>query len=206
MPRIVDLATAGLRAVINDLGKITKIFDNEGDDVGMALLVTDSSGNTAGIADPATGKLVIGKHFTSYQSAIPVSSPLDTVNNVLLALTIAANSMGPNGRLQIRMLWSFTNNANSKPIKVRFGGSVYSYNAGIASQAGANILVDIMNRGMTNVQIMTPTNVNGTLAHLAQPFIVGNVDTTQDQLLSFEVQKATGTDVAILEAVFVEIL
>jgi len=164
----------------------------------------DETGTT--LRTPAGGSVAVGGRVTEYQSAIPIASPLDTANNILLTVTVPANSMGPNGRLQIRMLWSFTNNANGKPIKVRFGGSAFAYNAGIASQSGANIVVDIINRGMTNVQIMTPTNVNGTLAHLTQPFGAGNVDTTQDQLLSFEIQKVVGTDVAILEAVFVEIV
>jgi hypothetical protein len=140
-----------------------------------------------------------------YQSAVPIVSPLDTVNNVLLSVKIPGNSMGKNGRLQIRMMWSYLNNANAKTIKVRFGGIAFAYNAGLSSQAGANIIVDIINRGMTGSQIMTPINVGGTISGLTQPFGTSNVDTTIDQLLTFECTKSVGTDTAILEAVFVEI-
>lgn len=52
MPRITDLASLGLRAVIDDLGRITRVIDNEGDDVGLPTFATDASGNVAGLVGP----------------------------------------------------------------------------------------------------------------------------------------------------------
>jgi hypothetical protein len=177
---------------------------------GVEVLVP-ISGNVTATINPVTGGLKLSAGASSftwdaiYQSAVPIAAPLDTSNNVVLSVNIPGNSMGPNGRLQIRMLWSYLNNANTKSIKIRFGGTAYAYNAGLASLAGANVVVDILNRGMTNSQIMTPIGVNSTLTGLTQPFGVSNIDTTVDQLVTFECQKAVGTDSMVLEAAFVEI-
>lgn len=41
MPRIVDLSSSGWRAVVDDQGKITRMIDNEGDDVGLPMVNTN---------------------------------------------------------------------------------------------------------------------------------------------------------------------
>jgi len=52
MPRIVDLAAAGLRAIFSDIGKLTSVIDEHGRDVGIT-----AGGNGATYAtDPLTGK------------------------------------------------------------------------------------------------------------------------------------------------------
>lgn len=181
-------------------------------DVEVRFLLQQQGGRSVNsFTNPVTGRISLSAGGVAiswdsiYQSAVPIVAPLDTSNNVVLSVNIPGNSMGPNGRLQIRMLWSYLNNANTKSIKIRFGGTAYAYNAGLASLAGANVVVDILNRGMTNSQIMTPISVNSTLTGMTQPFGVSSIDTTVDQLLTFECQKAVGTDGMVLEAAFVEV-
>lgn len=139
-----------------------------------------------------------------YQSAIPITAPNDTNNNVLLAVTIPP--LRANSRILARMLWTFTNNANTKNTKVRLGGSAYFYNAGLANLAGANTLIDIINRGATNSQIGTPINVGQTLGSLTQVWSTAAIDTSTSQLLTFEAQKTTAGDSMILEAAWVEVV
>lgn len=53
MPRFADLSAAGLKALFNDAGKITRILDNEGDDVGLPTYATDPlTGGVVGLVGP----------------------------------------------------------------------------------------------------------------------------------------------------------
>mgnify|MGYP000202070745 CR=1 FL=1 len=138
-----------------------------------------------------------------YQSAVPITAPLNTSNNVLLAVTLPP--LQANSRIQARMLWTFTNNANTKNTKVRLGGSAEFYNAGLSSLTGANTVIDIINRGATNSQIGTPINVGQTLGSLTQAWVTSAIDTSTSQLLTFECQKTVAGDSMILQAAWVEV-
>ena len=54
------------------------------------------------------------------QSAVTVSAPSDTNEDTLATINVPA--LGPNARIQIYTMWSFTNNANNKTTRVRFNG------------------------------------------------------------------------------------
>lgn len=56
-------------------------------------------------------------------SASSVSAAADTSENTLATIAIPAGLMGANGILRITTLWSWTNSANNKTIKVYFGAS-----------------------------------------------------------------------------------
>ena len=60
-------------------------------------------------------------------SAVAASCALTAVDEVLGSFTVRAGIIGVNSIIQIEPLWTFTNSANNKILKVRIGGvTVYS--------------------------------------------------------------------------------
>lgn len=134
-----------------------------------------------------------------YQCANPIYAPNVTTQQCIFAVNIPANSLGKNGNLQFRSMFSETNNANTKTIAFRLGGK-YFYSAGLANFASSVILMEVANRGATNSQVATPINVSNAVGYLGQPVVKFEIDTTIDQVLMIEVTKANASDVVALES------
>lgn len=78
-----------------------------------------------------------------------------TTETALATVTIPAGAMGLNGGVEIRTSWTYTNSANNKTIRHRFGGisgTVYFATTATTS-ATAVITTRIRNRGAANSQI-----------------------------------------------------
>ena len=217
-PETVSASDAGGNSPRTHIHQLAGVFTYGPYAMGGSVVVANASnsGSTVTwgrkdtvVSTDSTGTSLVSRDGTPfgssliYQSAVPVTAPNDTNNNVLLSVTIPP--LRANSRILARMLWTFTNNANTKNTKVRLGGSAYFYNAGLANLAGANTLIDIINRGATNSQIGTPINVGQTLGSLTQVWSTASIDTSTSQLLTFECQKTTGSDSMILEAAWVEV-
>lgn len=55
-------------------------------------------------------------------SAVAVSHTGDTIETVLANIAIPAGAMGANGALHITAVFSYTNSANAKTLRIRLGG------------------------------------------------------------------------------------
>jgi hypothetical protein len=106
----------------------------------------------------------------------------------MVALRIPGGSMGPNGVIEVSVLWNYTNSANSKQAVVRFnqtagvvGGSTWGPGLAVTTTASAQTKTIYRNNNATNVQAFfttaSPTAPFGTAATASG---AGNVDTTQD--------------------------
>lgn len=139
-------------------------------------------------------------------SGAAVTAPADTNENTLVTITVPANAMGANGILRITTLWTYTNSANSKTLRVKFGGTTFM---GV-SQTTSNTYSDqrnIANRNATNSQVAWPQgsgsggfNVSGSAV------TTGTIDTTSSQDILITAQKASGAETLILERYLVELL
>jgi hypothetical protein len=56
------------------------------------------------------------------QSAVASSVTGTTTETTLASVTLPGGAMGANGQIEIISLWSYTNSANNKILKVKFGG------------------------------------------------------------------------------------
>ena len=121
-------------------------------------------------------------------------------------LTIPANSMGAEGSLRISCLWSMTNDASNKSLRVKFGNAtpltLVSTTASIVSMAA---MVTIQNMGATNSQ-EAHASITSSLTSTATAIVTAAMDTTVDQLLEITLQLADGTDTASLRRVLVELI
>ena len=82
-------------------------------DVGISPGMVFVSDGTRWIPD---GPQILGR------SASAVSGAADTAENILATVTVPANLLGLNGGLLAYSTWSYTNSANVKTLRLRFGG------------------------------------------------------------------------------------
>lgn len=148
---------------------------------------------------PVTGSVVLA------QSAVAVSCPVDATEDILATINVPAGLLGPNGAVRVSAQWTLTNNANSKTLRVRFGGigGTGYLNAVQASVAGGVSTVLIGNRGAANSQAGNAVITNTAAVATAQAG-TGAVDTAAATTLVITGQKATAGDTLTLESYLVE--
>ncbi len=134
------------------------------------------------------------------KSAAQITAPTDTNSNTILTVTVPKQQMGANGSVRGKLFFTYTNNVNSKTLRVKFGGLTVIAIAR-TTQTTSAIEFEVSNRNATNAQVFTGlygTHGDNTLTTFNSAG-TGAVDTTVDANITVEVQKATGTDSVILE-------
>ena len=142
--------------------------------------VNDISGNLSAdvIAVPAR---TIGR------SATALSHSGDTTETTLATVILPANCMGKKGRVIISGVWSYPNSANTKTVRVKFGGTNY-YFQGPTTNAGRRFQIEISNRDANDSQIGGP---NSDGFSTGSP-ITSSVDTTAAVTILFTAQLDAG--------------
>jgi hypothetical protein len=145
------------------------------------------------------------------QSAVAVSCPVDTTEDVLVSIPIPAKVMGPNGSLRLTTLWTWSG-IGAKTPRIRFGGAAGTqyFNT---QQNGANlklrIVAEIFNRGAFNSQVGGGHLVVPDPSSLINPVLVGAtsaVDTGVATSVVVSGQKVTAGDTMTLDAYLAEVL
>jgi hypothetical protein len=141
-------------------------------------------------------------------SAVAVSHTAGaTTEQVLATVTIPAGAMGANGRLRVTSIWTITNSANSKNIRVRFGGSsgTIFQQPTVTSIASVRMQCEIGNRNNQASQVGTVANTTGFPSSV-QANITAAIDTTVAQDLVFTALISTIGETIALESHMVELL
>lgn len=138
------------------------------------------------------------------QSAVPASVTGTTAETVLATVTIPA--LSANSRIRIRTWWSAgANNANTKMVNARLGGTLIATSGGLASNLSAIFDVDLLNRGATNVQL-SRQGWSGPTGVSTSAFSAYALATSVATSLTLTAQLGTTTDTVTLEAYSVELL
>jgi hypothetical protein len=101
---------------------------------------------------PAQYRVDLAASWVPCKSAVAASITGTLTETTLVTCTIPANAIGPNGQVEIATLWSSTNSANTKTLRVKFGGTAY-YASPVTATLSANAVTRIANRNATNSQI-----------------------------------------------------
>lgn len=145
------------------------------------------------IAKPAKAPYVLA------QAVVNASCDATVNENALATITLPANTLGPNGSVEILATWAMTNSANNKTTRVRFSGAAGTefQNRIITTQASSQQLTSISNAGAANAQrgmgLGSPGNGETTNA-----IVVGAVDTTADTTIVISGQKASAGETLTL--------
>lgn len=171
-------------------------------DMSGAAIAPGSRPAPGTLGAPVIGVLARGVAVVVGQSAVPASVTGTLSETTLATIAIPAGAMGVNGSLRVTTKWSMPNNANTKTMFVRLGGTILGINVGVTTTTAYNAVTMIQNRGAGNSQI--GTNGGGIGNITGQP--TATIDTTIAQNLTITGQLGVGTDTLTLEGYTVEIL
>lgn len=136
-------------------------------------------------------------------SAVRVPLTGSTAETTLATVSLPGGTLGPNGRLRITSLWSYTNNANLKNPRVKFGGTQFFLFGGSTQQSMEAITI-IRNRNAQNSQVAAAAVNQPTMGPGNAPVLTAAIDTSASQNILFTGQLAVGTDTIALEAYLIE--
>jgi hypothetical protein len=127
---------------------------------------------------------------------------------VLATVPVPARAMGLNGRLRIIALWSATNSANSKTVRIRFGGvsgTIYHEHA-LPNQAVSKSMTEIQNRNSASSQLGKPKTMDA-FGDSTAALVTSVIDTDAAATdICFTGQLTSGGETVSLEAYIVELL
>lgn len=138
-------------------------------------------------------------------SAVAVSHTGDTNETTLATVTVPAGAMLANGMLRVRGLWTCTENANNKTIRVRFGGTGGTVVQTLVMTSIEQVQLDSIIHNVNNVAVQK--FYGGTLSFSTSTASVGAaaINTANAADLVFRGLLATGTDTITLESYVVEV-
>lgn len=159
---------------------------------------------TGTVTPKLTADLIAGTARVLAQSAVPLVKTGDTVETALATITIPGGMLGPNGSVRITTLWTHTNSANNKNMRVKFGGTQISVNT-VTTTAASRDQRQINNRGSASSQIAFQGGTGGLGATTGAP-VTTAFDTAAPVDITLTAQLALGTETMTLEAYTVEVL
>ena len=146
-----------------------------------------------------------GKLFAAQHVAATLTG--NTNETTLFSVVIPANTLGPNGVLEITSLFTVPNGSGAnKTVKVKFGGTAffqYTVGTGIGSIQNK---VMVRNRNSASSQVAAAAGQLYSFGYPATGVLVSAIDTTIDQTLAVTGQLANAADSITLEDVFAEVL
>jgi len=138
-----------------------------------------------------------------FSLSVPVLTASTSVVT-LATITIPAGLLGANGKLKIYPLWSTTNNANAKVLRLNIGGALCSTMTSQSVPNNSGLLI-IRNTNSESVQKCS----SGLVAGIGSSFgsiAVTTIDTTAATTITITGQLAVGGDTMTLEDLFVEVV
>lgn len=139
-----------------------------------------------------------------YNLAAAVVLTGTTSATTLATITIPAGLIGANGKVKFYPLWSNTNNANTKTLRVIVGGSTGYTGVAQNSVHNGGLLI-LRNFNSESVQRMSSGLVAG-LGSSTGSIASLTVDTTAEVIVTITGQLANSADTMTLEDLFVEIV
>lgn len=138
-----------------------------------------------------------------YDLSAAVALTGTTVETTLLTINIPSGLIGTNGKVKMYPLYSMTNNANSKTLRVKLGGST-AFSTSVSSSSQSSALVIIRNIGSESVQKSATTVVSG-LGNNSATLTTLAIDTSVTTTIVVTGQLANSADTMTLEDFFMEI-
>jgi hypothetical protein len=127
-----------------------------------------------------------------------------TTETTLATFTLPPNTLGANGSVRITAVWTITNSANNKTVKVNFGSTSIWNQVLTTTTTHRMVPTLISNRGATNSQVCFPNSV--VMSSTTSSIINMTEDTTNPVTITVTGQKALGTEVLALEQFLVELI
>ncbi len=134
---------------------------------------------------PEGGRVLLGQDSPAQSLTGNTTDQTGPSGTIRAIVPVPANMMGANGVIEIETLWTYTNSANAKNIRVRFGGTsgTLFLNTAPTTTYGLQNVCYIRNAGATNSQkgfVAASGSHYGTASGTPWP-TTGAIDTTAAQ-------------------------
>lgn len=136
------------------------------------------------------------------QSAVAVAHTGDTNETTLATITVPAGAMGANGSATVEALFSYTNSANAKTLRIRFGGT-QMVSIAATTTVSTRLQIRIHNRNATNSQVSV--GFSPGFGSSTGPVITAAIDTTAAVNITITGQLASAGETITLESHAAEI-
>ena len=138
-----------------------------------------------------------------FSLSVPVLTASTSVVT-LATITIPAGLMGANGKLKIYPLWSTTNNANVKTLRLNIGGLLCStmVSQSVSNNSGLLIIRNINSESVQKCSSGLVAGIGSSFGSIASL----TVDTSAATTITITGQLAVGTDTLTLEDLFIEVV
>lgn len=127
---------------------------------------------------PMNGDITLANVNSTYSHTGTVAE------TTLATVTIPGGVMGTSSRIEVIALFTTTNSANTKTIKVKFGGTSY-YSVNSTTINAVTTVTNICNNKSTSSQIGSGGNSSAGIGSATVAAATSSVDTTQDVALTF---------------------
>ena len=126
-----------------------------------------------------------------------------TVETTLVTLTIPAGLIGSSGKVKLYPLWSVTNNANNKTVRIKLGGSTgyFLQSSGYAQLSNLVIFRNFNSESVQKVSSGLPAGLGST----SGAFTSLTIDTSAATTIEVTGQLTNSGDTLTLESLFVEL-
>ncbi len=170
--------------------------------LGQVICITDVGENGSLWRGDGT-KWVRLNPIKIFSLSAPVPLTSSTSVATLATITIPAGLMGANGKLKIYPLWSTTNNANIKTLRLNIGGMLCStmVSQSVPNNSGLLIIRNINSESVQKCSSGLVAGIGASSGSIASP----TVDTSAATTITITGQLAVGTDTLTLEDLFVEL-
>jgi hypothetical protein len=141
-------------------------------------------------------------------SAVQVAHTGNTAETALATITVPGGAMGANGILRITTLWSHTNGADNKLLRVRFSGAAGTTYLAITATTTATMRnqCQIANRNAANSQVGGAAAVTFGFGASSGAVVTSAVNTAADATIVITGQLGNAADNVNLESYLVELL
>ena len=142
-------------------------------------------------------------------SAVGVSAPADTSEDILATITIPAGALGANGGVRIKSAWTLTSSGNNKTVRARLGGISGTVFQSVTYTTVANAITEsaFHNRNSASTQMFFHLSTRATDAIYnlyGYSTMAQNTANALDIVLT--AQKASGGETMTLEYYTVDML
>ena len=171
--------------------------------LGQIICITDIGENGSLWSGNGT-KWVRLNPIKIFSLSAPFSSTGSTSVVTLATITIPAGLMGANGKLKIYPLWSTTNNANVKTLRLNIGGTLCSTmtSQSVPNNSGLLIIRNLNSESVQKCSSGLVAGIGSSTGSIASP----TVDTSAATTITITGQLAVGTDTLTLEDLFIEVV
>lgn len=135
-------------------------------------------------------------------SAVAVTAPADTNENILATIHIPAGVIGANGEVSYEVSYNCTNSANNKIVRARLGGigGTILKTQTTTTQASSGFLGGFGNRNSQSSQVGDSANAVATIGGSSSNLVTSAVNTSVATTIVITGQKAVAGESLVLES------